>query len=58
MLVLWECNMNKEHWIMITAAWDFQMTIISEYVLVSDYVFEPATYLGLFKFKNSLIVTD
>lgn len=30
---------------MITAAWDFQMTIISEYVLVSDYVFEPATYL-------------
>lgn len=36
MLVLWECIMNKEHYIIITEAWDYQMTIISEYVLVSD----------------------
>lgn len=33
---LWECNMNEEHWLMITAAWDYRMIIISEYVLVSD----------------------
>lgn len=34
MLVLWECKMNKDHWIMITAAWDYQITIILDCVFV------------------------
>jgi len=37
--------MNKKLWIMITAAWGYQMTIISEYVLVSHQVSESATSL-------------